>query len=39
MNSQVRELIESLHASERMVSGRLVADEVQREINFNEVVS
>ena len=39
MDIKVRELIESLHASERMVSGGLVADVVRREINFNELVS
>ena len=39
MDRQVRELIEALHGSERMVSGRLVADVVQRGINFNEIVS
>ena len=31
MDRKVRELVESLHGSERMVSGRLVADVVQRE--------
>ena len=39
MDRKVRELVESLHGSERMLSGRLVADVVQRGINFNEIVS